>query len=149
MAWIATVVVLGLFACAKAPPAAGPEQAQALVAQAVALYRSAGPESAIAAMNDPEGGFRQLPLYIFVIDPGNVTVAHAADPSRVGNDANLTMDADGRPIGPLLREAATPEGAWVQYRFTNYANGRVEDKTSWVVLEDGYIFGSGYYGSGQ
>ncbi len=40
---------------------------------------------------------------------------------------------------------ATEEGVWVNHEDVNPATGKVEDKHSWLVEHDGYVFGSGWH----
>ena len=44
-----------------------------------------------------------------------------------------------------ILDAATTDGAWTIYRFTNPATGREQPKHSWVVSHNGLVFGAGYY----
>ena len=39
----------------------------------------------------------------------------------------------------------TTEGIWVQYPLENPVSNKVEPKTSWIKLHDGYLFGVGIY----
>ncbi len=120
------------------------EEAQALVARAIALYDEQG-MAAFEVMNRGEDGFRDRDLYIFVIGPDDRTVVHAADANQLGADVMALKDSDGMPFGPAMIAAATPEGAWIDYRWPNPQTGAVESKSSWVVKHDGYIFGCGVY----
>lgn len=140
----AFVLILGFFGPAAAQTSGTAEEAKALVAKAIALFKEQGTE-AFATMNRPDGGFVDRDLYIFVIGPDNKVVAHATDPSRLGRDLMTTTDADGKPFGREMIEAATAAGGWVDYKWRNYLTGQVEPKSSWVVKADGYIFGCGIY----
>jgi cytochrome c len=72
-------------------------------------------------------------------------VVQAADASRIGIDADGVSDVDGKHYGTESMAAATPEGVWVDYRRANPATGQIEQKSSWLVRVDGYIFGCGIY----
>lgn len=150
LALAALVLAIAVGACSEPTPdpaavAAEEQAAEDLVAEAIALYRDEGPEEAFGTMNSAQGGFRRGELYIFVIDPDDMTVVHAGDAALIGRNADNVMDADGQPMGPILRAAATEQGGWAEYRFRDPEDGDVEPKRSWVVLEDGYIFGAGVY----
>ncbi|MEX2008856.1 MAG: cache domain-containing protein [Dongiaceae bacterium] len=132
----------GAFAPVQAAGTA--EEAQAMVAKAIAFYRDVGAE-AFHAINRPDGGFRDRDLYVFVFGPDNRLVAHGADVSLLGQDAMALKDVDGRPFGRAMVETATEEGAWVDYRWPNPETGKTAAKSSWVVKADGYIFGCGIY----
>jgi cytochrome c len=128
------------------PTAAGrtPEEAQALVARAIALYREKG-IAAFAVISWPDGGFIDGELYVFVIAPDRRIVAHA-ELDRLGIDVGPIVDIDGKPYGRLLVEEATPEGTWLDYKRKNPVTSQIEPKRSWIVKVDGYVFGSGVYG---
>ena len=140
----ALVLILACVEMAMAHTSGTAEEAKAMVAKAIAVFKEQGTE-AFSAMNRSDGGFVDRDLYIFVIGPDNKVVAHAADPSRVGRDLLTTTDPDGKLIGPDIIEAATAEGGWVDYKWQNYLTGKVEPKSTWVVKADGYIFGCGIH----
>jgi len=123
------------------------EQAQAMVAKAIALYDERGKAAFEIMDQGAAGGFRQDDLYIFVIGtgPDARVVAHGLDRGRIGEVVAGLMDSRGKAYGKALLAGATPEGAWVDYFRVNPQSGKDEPKSSWVVLHDGYIFGCGVY----
>ncbi len=155
MACAAAVVAFSFAACEPGGPAPKPEldPAEAVWAEAVVDLT----EAAIAAYEeDPEGTFEELDtpdgpwqigeLYVFVIDRHSVIHAHAADPGLVGTDLSESLDSDGYLFTPGLVGQATEDGGWDIYRFINPVTGEAEPKRSYVrALDDGYIFGAGYY----
>ena len=134
-----------------APAAAGgdrgtAEEAQDMVARAIAYYDEMGAEAAFAKFNNnPAPEFLDRDIYIFVGGRDDGMVAHAVNPSLLGVRYSSFVDADGRRFGEEMRNAVTPDGVWVDYRFKNPTTGEVEQKSSWAVLHDGYIFGVGIY----
>ena len=121
-------------------------EAQQLVEKALKLYKVMNNRS-FGLLSDPNGQFRDEELYIFVIDAQtNVTVAHGGNPSRIGSVITETDD-NGRNIGEYVIGLATSLGGWVEYEFENPVTMMTEPKKSWVVLHDGYLFGSGVYGN--
>ena len=124
-----------------------PEEAQAMVAKAIKYYSQVGPEAAFDKFtNAPVPEFLEKDLYVFVINKSeDVLVAHGKEPMRVGEPNQGLLDADGVDIGAVVLNAATSEGGWARYKYQNFESGRVENKSSWVVLHDGYIFGVGIY----
>lgn len=123
------------------------EQAQAMVAKAIALYDAKGKAAFEIMDQGPASGFRQDDLYIFVIGtgPDARVVAHGLDRGRIGEVVAGLTDSRGRAYGKELLAGATAEGAWVDYFRINPQSGKEEPKSSWVVLHDGYIFGCGVY----
>ena len=121
------------------------EEAQAMVANAIAYYDERGAEAALAKFNVvPAPEFMERDLYIFVWR-GDAVVAHAVDSSLLGRSASSFTDVDGKEFGAEMVEAASADGAWVDYKWKNPATGEIEQKSSWVVLHDGHIFGVGIY----
>ena len=146
---LGAVLVIGLLAggltSAAAEDRGTADEAKAMVARAIGLYREKGAAAAFAIMNSPDGGFRDHDLYIFAYGPDRKVVVQAADPTRIGLDGDSVRDADGKPYGTESMAAATPEGVWVDYKRANPATGKVEQKSSWLVRVDGYVFGCGIY----
>ena len=86
-------------------------------------------------------------IYPFAINAETMTVvAEGAFPQVVGLPATFLHDAD-RPLTDILSELETLDGTWTKYVFLNPMTASYEDKTSYLVLHDGHIFGSGYYTS--
>ena len=149
MGILRTLLVIGLLAGGMAGAAAEErgtaDEAKAMVARAIALYREKGAAEAFAIMNRPDGGFRDHDLYIFAYGPDRKVVVQANDATRIGLDADSVKDVDGKAYGTESLAAATPDGVWVDYRRLNPATGKVERKSSWLVRVDGYVFGCGIY----
>ena len=122
------------------------EEAQDMVARAIAYYDEMGAEAAFAKFNtDPAPEFLDRDLYIFVGGRDEGMVAHATNPSLLGVTYSSFVDADGKRFGEEMKKAVTPDGVWVDYKFKNPVTGEIERKSSWAVLHDGYIFGVGIY----
>jgi cytochrome c len=121
------------------------EEAQALVARAIAHYDAAGGEAAFAAFQVPAGDFVDRDLYVFVFGPGGTIVSHGGDAELVGVPADGLVDVDGVPFGAQFMEQATADGVWIDYKWKDPVTGDVQPKSSWVVLHDGHVFGVGIY----
>lgn len=141
---------LALLAFAQTAPAADrstPEQAKALVQEAVAFLKEKGPDAAAAAFNDRKGSFVRKDLYVFVFDATNGRyVASGANPALAGTDASDLADAEGKPVVQSMI-AATRENpsAFIEYVWLNRSINKVEHKHSFVMREGNYLVGSGYY----
>jgi cytochrome c len=122
------------------------EEAQALVAKTVDYFEANGVEATVAAVN-AGGAFHQGELYVFMISGDGTNLANAADQTNIGKDSRLLQDPDGKFYGVEILERATAEGAWVEYKRLNPANGKIQPKMSWVRKIDGYVIGCGYYRS--
>lgn len=120
------------------------EEAQALVAKAIAAYDAQG-TAAFADMMPPSTAFRDRDLYMFVIGPDNLNVAHGSDPGRVGTDIAKVVDSAGKPFGKEIIEKADEQGVWIDYVWRDPLTEKDVQKSSWLVRHDGYIFGCGIY----
>lgn len=141
-------IVLGLMALVMVPAHAQSkygtkEEAKALVERAVAAVKE-NPEAAFAKFNDPNGGFKDRDLYIFVVDSKGITRAHGGKPILVGKSAAEMKDANGFPFIQALVDLKEP--GWVNYKWPDANDGnKVKDKQSYGVKVGDYTVGCGYY----
>ena len=125
------------------PAADNPEAfAVALVQTAVDLYKAGGAQAAIATYNDPASIDGQW--YVFITDENDHYVAHPASPHFVGQDIKGLPGLDGSPVGGQI--ASAPDtGHWTEYVWPNPETNKLEQKRTWSIRYDGYLFSSGYY----
>lgn len=117
--------------------------ARALVGQAIARYDSIDKDSILSYYNSPASVHGQY--YVFVVDSSDLrSVANGAYPDQVGTIPNR-IDPTGYDYTNDIA-SATAEGGWISHVILNPETGEQQRKRSWVVLHDGLIFGSGYYG---
>lgn len=146
---LAVAMTIGLAACSGPgipPPSGrgGQDDAENLVSSAMNDYDAKG-QVAFKDMNSPNTVYVDRDLYVYVIDPNRRVIAHSVDPSYVGQDVAVLVDADGVPIGETILMKADADGEWVDYWWMDpMSNTRVQKRT-YVVLHDGYIFASDYY----
>ena len=107
-------------------------------------YNLKGQAAAFAALGIPE---EPVSTYVFVVDPetGIVQV------QNVNQDLIGMTDWDAitstLPAADLLEAANAEGGVWASYTHTNPVTGGVESKRTWFTINDGFVFGSGYYSS--
>lgn len=116
--------------------------AVALVQGAIDLYKTEGLEAMIAYHNSPASIDGQW--YVFITDENDLFVAHAPMPNLVGTDLKDVMGLDGSSLGIEIAKA-TETGLWIEYLWPNPETGKDEQKRTWAIRYDGYLFGSGYY----
>lgn len=104
--------------------------------------------------SDKEGAFASItgksldPHYPFVVDVSTEKiVAHGASPARIGTNSVFFGNATDRPSEQIIADLESGDGTWVEYLFPYPGTDYTEEKRSWLVLHDGYIFGAGYYRS--
>ena len=116
---------------------------RALVLEAVARYEIAGLDAIATDYNDPANIDGQW--YVFITDENDLFVAHAPRPDLIGTDLKDIMGLDGkRQLGAEIA-AATGVGLWIEYLWPNPATNQDEQKRTWAIRHDGYLFASGYY----
>jgi len=124
--------------------AGSPDQAKALVAEAVAFYKENGKDAALAEFNNKDGSFVQEDLYIFVYDPQGVIIAHGGDATLIGKDFTDVADADGKYFAREFIKVGA-EGGWVNYKWNNYTTEQIEEKIAYLQRIDDIIIGCGAY----
>ncbi len=123
-----------------------PEQAKAMVEEAVAFYNAKGNDAALAEFSNPNGKFVKGDLYIFAIDLNGMTLAHGANQKLVGKSLLEVKDADGKFFMKEMIEVAKTKGkGWVDYKWTNPETKKIEPKTSYVVKVKDLLLGCGAY----
>ncbi len=136
---------VGTFAMAQD---ASPAEAEALVKEAIAYARSHGKEAAYKAITLPGGRFHKHggELYVFVYDLDGKVLAHGQGASRVGINQINAKDPDGREFVRERIQLATTKGkGWHDYKYRNPVTNKLEDKTSYIEVWNGCIFGAGIY----
>lgn len=146
------MAVAALVACSGAALAQGAgrasaDEAVALVKKAVAHARGKGVEQACRDFADPQGGFIQGELYVFVQDMGAKMVCHGANKRMNGKDLSQLKDANGKFFSRDMAALAKSRGSgWVDYQWVNPATQALEAKTSYIEkIDDGTWLGVGIY----
>ncbi len=114
----------------------------AVVLAAIARYEFGGLEAIATYYNDPANIDGQW--YVFITDENDIFGAHAPMPDLVGTDLKDVMGLDGSPLGVNIAKA-TEIGLWIEYLWPNPETGQDQQKRTWAIRHDGYLFGSGYY----
>ena len=122
------------------------DEARALCDKAVAFLKDNGPDKAFAAFNDPHGAFVDRDLYVFVRSLDGNTVAHGANRQMIGHTNLNLRDADGKLYNKEMIELATSKGSgWVDYRWVDPADRKIEQKSSFIERAGDYVVGVGFY----
>lgn len=131
---IALVIATLLCAPAFAADHGTEAEAQKMVAQAVALIKSAGPEKAYKTFSEhPDGAFKDRDLYVFVYDWQGNNLAHGQNSKMVGKNLISLVDADGTQTvkGMIEMVKAKKKGWFGPYKFRNPISGANEPKKSY------------------
>ena len=127
--WVAAaaLVAQGALAAERGTPA----EARAMLAKAVAHYAAAGRQQALSDFNTRKAGFFDRDLYVVCLGPDHTIAAHGAFPNFVGQNVDVLKDADGKPLGKALWDAAG-QAEGVRYRVMNPVSGKTEPKVSYA-----------------
>ena len=124
-----------------------PAEAKAMLQKAVEHYQATGRKQSLADFTGRKAPFIDRDLYVFCIGANSSTLtAHGAFPQYVGLSIDVWKDADGKPLGKAIKDAANAadEGT-IQYRMINPISGRIEPKiTFWKKLGED-VCGVGAY----
>ncbi len=123
---------------------ATPEEAKALLNEAIAFYETNGKEETFTEINNPNGKFVRGELYIFVYDSDGIIAAHGADASRIGTATMNEPDENGKFYSREIMQVGKSGGS-VDYVWLNPVTGTIQPKTSYIMLVDGFRFGCGVY----
>lgn len=154
--WMVTVAILRAAAvglalqCAQPARATGAhgtaDEAKALVEKAVAYLQQVGPTKAFPVFDDRKGPFVDRDLYVFVRSMDGNTVAHGANIGMIGHTGLSLKDADGKLYNKeMITLAETKGSGWVDYRWVNPVDRKIEQKSSFIEKSGDYVVGVGFY----
>jgi signal transduction histidine kinase len=120
-----------------------PQEAQALLDKAVKAVQ-ADEAKALAAFNDPKGGYQDRDLYVFCSGPDGRTTAHR-DPAMIGKVSADIKAPDGRAVGQEIAELGKKGGGTIEYQWPNPITKNVETKVSYIKKAGDQVCGVGAY----
>jgi cytochrome c len=106
-----------------------PAEAKAMLAKAVAHYKDVGREQALADFNSKKAPFGDRDLYVVCLAPDHTIAANGGFPAFVGQPVDRMKDADGKPLGKAIWDAAGGEGS-VHYSWINPVSHKTEPKVT-------------------
>jgi hypothetical protein len=123
------------------------DEAKAMADRAAALIKSVGPDKAFTAIDDPANkDFHDRDLYVFVRSMDGNTVAHGVNKGMIGHTSLDLKDADGKLYNKEMIELASSKGSgWVDYRWPNPVDKKIEQKSSYIEKVGDYVVGVGVY----
>ena len=123
------------------------KEAIAMAERGAALVKSKGKEEMIKKINAKDPDFVQGSLYVDMRDvKTGIVLAHPFNPSIVGKDLTDVPDANGKKYRREIIELAAAKGkGWVDYQYKNPTTGKIEPKTTYILLVDGVVLEAGLY----
>lgn len=146
-----SIATLTMFTPAMAAEFGTKAEAIAMVKRVQEQFKKDGPELTFKAVSDKSvKEYHDRDLYPFIYfrdgDKKGLCVAHGARPALIGKQLIDLKDQDGKY---LIRELADisngPGSGWVDYKWPNPINNKIEDKTSYVEKMGDYFVGVGIY----
>ena len=114
--------------------------------KAIAYAQANGKDKLIAEVNAKNPDFAKGELYIVVASLDGMRLAHGANAKLVGKSLLEIQDVDGKAYGKEMVTVIQTKGkGWVDYKFKNPANGKIEPKTSYVVKAGDFFLIAGIY----
>jgi cytochrome c len=136
---------------AAAPEYGTKEEAVAMVKRVQEMFKQDGADATFKAVSDPSAKeFHDRDLYPFIYfrdgDKKGLCVAHGARPALIGKNLIGLKDQDGKYLVQALADVANgPGSGWVDYKWPNPTNNKIEDKSSYVEKMGDYFVGVGVY----
>jgi signal transduction histidine kinase len=127
------------------------EEAVAMVKRVQEQFKKDGPEITFKAVSDKSTkAYHDRDLYPFIYyvsgPQKGVNVAHGARPALIGKNLIDLKDQDGKYlIREMLDIANGPGRGWIDYKWPNPLNNKIEDKSSYVEKMGDYFVGVGIY----
>jgi cytochrome c len=143
----ATAIALCLTSGAVLANEPSEKDAIAMAERGAALIKSKGKDEMMKRINAKDPDFVQGSLYVDLRDvKTGIVLAHPYNPSIVGKDLTDVPDANGKKYRREIIELAAAKGkGWVDYQYKNPTTGKIEPKTTYILLVDGVVLEAGLY----
>ncbi|RYF04697.1 MAG: cache type 2 domain-containing protein [Oxalobacteraceae bacterium] len=143
----ATAIALCLASGAALANEPAEKDAVAMAERGAALIKSKGKDEMMKRINAKDPDFVQGSLYVDLRDvKTGIVLAHPYNPSIVGKDLTDVPDANGKKYRREIIELAAAKGkGWVDYQYKNPTTGKIEPKTTYILLVDGVVLEAGLY----
>ncbi len=123
-----------------------PNDAIALVKEAVLYLNKNGKEKAFAEFSNPKGKFVNGELYIVSTGLDGVVLAHGANAKLIGKNIYDIKDMDGKLfVQEQIKVATTKGSGWVDFRWSNPVTKAIEPKTVYVERVGDLLLAGGIY----
>jgi cytochrome c len=145
---LAFFALTGLQIASAAENHGTPEEAKAMVENAVAQLSTDGKEKAFAVFDDTSGPYVDRDLYVFVVDLQGTILAHAANKALIGKSLFNMKDSNGRLfVQEMIKVGETTGEGWVDYSWSNPTSKKIEPKSSFIKKVGDVLVAVGVYKS--
>ena len=123
-----------------------PDEAKAMLAQAVEHYNQVGRVQALADFTKMKSPFGDRDLYVFCIGPDHKISANGGFAQYVGMTADMLKDADGKSLGKAIWDQAQASGEGsIEYKWINPVSKLTENKIAFFKKAGTDVCGVGAY----
>lgn len=147
MKLFAATVCLALLSAGAAANEPTEKDAITMAERGAALIKEKGKDEMMKRINARDPQFVQGSLYVDMRDvKTGIVLAHPFNPSIVGKDLTDVPDANGKKYRREIIQLAAAKGkGWVDYQYKNPTTGKIEPKTTYILLVDGVVLEAGLY----
>jgi len=140
------VLLISLFGASLAFAGGSQDEAKSMMEEAIAFLNANGKEKTLAEISNPKGKFVKGEIYIFAYDMNATVLAHPVNSKLIGKNLMEVPDSEGKLFRKEIVEGAKTKGTgWVDYKYKNPANNKMESKTTYFKKAGDMILGCGIY----
>jgi signal transduction histidine kinase len=122
------------------------KDAQEMVERGAEFIKVHGKDKLQAEVSAKKADWVKGELYLFAYDMSGKIVMHPTNPALVGKNMLEVPDVDGKRFRKDIVEGAKTKGAgWVDYKYKNPVDGKIELKTSFFMKAGDWILTAGVY----
>ncbi|MES2889603.1 MAG: cache domain-containing protein [Pseudomonadota bacterium] len=122
------------------------KDAVAMTDKAAAFLKANGSAKLIERVNAKDPEFYAGELYVVVLKPDGTHLAHPINAKLIGKSMLEVPDPDGKLFRQERVDLAASKGkGWVDYKYKNPENGKIEQKTAYVLKADDVLLSVGVY----
>ena len=123
-----------------------PEEAKAMLGQAVEHYNQVGRVQALADFNKMKTPFGDRDLYVFCLGSDRKISANGGFSQYVGMSGDVLKDADGKSLGTAIWDQAQASGEGsIEYKWINPVSHLTENKIAFFKKVGSDVCGVGAY----
>ena len=149
MRWMRSLAVVAVTCGMLFAQAENSSKAEALVKDAIAFAKKNGKVKLLEATSLPSGAFHLKKgdsLYLFIYDVKGLCLAHGSRAPLVGLNRFDAKDPDGKfYVREMIANAKTKGKGWTEYKYPDPKTGKVELKSTFVMLHEDMVICAGAY----
>lgn len=125
---------------------ANADKATQMVQKASDYFDANGKDATLSEISNAQGQFVDGEVYVFAYDLDAVMLAHPKNAKLVGKNLMDVPDVDGKMFRKDIVDTAKNQNTgWIDYKYKNPDSGKIENKTTYVMLKGDIILCCGIY----